>query len=75
MCGCTVVIHTSLLSCMSLFAQNYMYASAQVQVSVSCVCVFKDNRDSFPSDQSVLVFLCSLKMFVPLAKHKPINSA
>lgn len=54
----------------------YVCVSAQTQVGVSCVCVFfKDNWGSFLSDQSVLVALCSLKMFVLLAKHRPINSA
>lgn len=40
------------------------------------MCVFEDNRDSFSlRDQSVLVFLSSFKMFVLLAKYRPINSA
>lgn len=52
-----------------------------------CVCVFTDfglcihcvlsngNWDSFLSDQSVIVSLSSLYMFVLFAKHSPINSA
>lgn len=63
-------------------ASNYEYAYAHgcMLVHSLCVyvyvCVFEDSWSSTLSrDQSVPISLCSHKMFVLFAKHRPINSA
>ena len=63
-----------LVGCLHRHLQ-YICESAQMQVSVFSVCFQGQLGLFFSSDQSVLVSLCSLKMFVLLAKHRPINSA